>query len=289
MISKVQAEAVPALEGAVAGLPAKRLDMSHADEHRAAGVRIDEIDTGLLHAPSAPGPEEPHASPAVLRPADGARLRSIREILLTGDEAWHATVRGNEERQRRFALARPPGEKRPSIGRERGRRPVTDPRSGRLIADRARNLLPRAVTPQALDRCAGGQATVLGGRGNTAPAKAGRADQAASGPLSARGLRSCGSTAATRNEYRHQQEWEHRSHTGILPNRCNRSVTAQRSALSAAESDCLFFSTPAKRSPCFSTLPRTDSIVNAAGSRFSFTSFQRRGVETGAPSFGRTE
>ena len=38
-----------------------------------------------------------------------------------------------------------------------------------------------------------------------------------------------------------------------------------------------------------STRLRTTSIVNAAGSSDSFTSSQRSGVDTGAPSFGRTE
>ena len=63
----------------------------------------------------------------------------------------------------------------------------------------------------------------------------------------------------------------------------------QRSAFRALVSDCLPWSTPSKRSPCFSTRARTASIVNAAGSRSSFTSSQRSGVETGAPGRGRTE
>ena len=58
---------------------------------------------------------------------------------------------------------------------------------------------------------------------------------------------------------------------------------------SAELSDCLVFSTPSNRSPCSATRRRTTSIVNWAGSSFSFTSSQRNGVETGAPACGRTE
>ena len=67
------------------------------------------------------------------------------------------------------------------------------------------------------------------------------------------------------------------------------STEAQRSEFSAAESDCLVVSTPSNRSPSLATRSSTASIVNAAGSRVSFTSSQRNGVETGAPAFGRTE
>src|SRR5437868_8820677 len=54
-------------------------------------------------------------------------------------------------------------------------------------------------------------------------------------------------------------------------------------------SRCFAVNTPSSRSPCLRMRSSTTSIVNADGSRSSFTSSQRSGVETGAPARGRTE
>ena len=76
-----------------------------------------------------------------------------------------------------------------------------------------------------------------------------------------------------------------------LPGRSHRSRCAPGAAAPSrrADSDCFSVSTPSNRSPCRSTRSSTASIVNAAGSSDGLTSSQRSGVETGAPSFGRTE
>ena len=67
------------------------------------------------------------------------------------------------------------------------------------------------------------------------------------------------------------------------------SARLARTDSSAAVSDWRPCSTGSKRSPCFSIRSRTTSIVKLAGSSLSFTSSHRSGVETGAPSRGRTE
>ena len=60
-------------------------------------------------------------------------------------------------------------------------------------------------------------------------------------------------------------------------------------AASARSRRCFVVRTPSKRSPCVRTRSSTTSIVNESGSRSSFTSSHRKGVETGAPGRGRTE
>src|SRR5436190_410465 len=66
-------------------------------------------------------------------------------------------------------------------------------------------------------------------------------------------------------------------------------MAGQAKALSASFNRCLVFSTPSNRSPCCATRCCTTSIVNWAGSSPGLTSFQRSGVDTGAPGRGRTE
>src|SRR5213078_3140327 len=62
-----------------------------------------------------------------------------------------------------------------------------------------------------------------------------------------------------------------------------------RSERKAGPSACPPRSTGSKRSPCFSTRASASRLPKSRGRTFSPSSSQRRGVETGAPGFGRTE